>query len=254
MESMKLTINELSEVFNKRMAEFQQNLQSSSIPVVSPTTSNIAAQFNTFRTFVLTALDSLHKQLELLTSKCDALEMRSRRKIILMHGIPESKNEHVASVVAKVFSDHIGMPDINANHFSRCHRLGRINNNKPRPVLIKFKDATSKNKIWFAKTGLKKTGITMSEFLTKDRHKAFMLARQRYGINKCWTKDGNIYVIEDNGSRRCITSVAAVDAVPSSCSDGLPLDTSPPSTTILPNPTHKDSKVSQIRPKRVMKK
>ena len=92
----------------------------------------------------------------------------------------------------------------------------------------------------------------MSEFLTKDKHKAFMLARQCYGINEYWTKDGNIYVIGDNGSRKYITSVAAVDAVTLSCSDGLPLGTSPNYTTILPNPSHKDSKVSQ-RPKKEKK-
>ena len=65
MEAIKQSIQELSQHFQSQMAEFQQNL-SSAIPVASPT-SHITAQFSAFRSFVLSALEGLQLQENILS-------------------------------------------------------------------------------------------------------------------------------------------------------------------------------------------
>ena len=65
--------------------------------------------------------------------------------MILMHGIPEEKNELVSSTAVKVIFEHLSMPGFNATSMSRCYSLGHSNNNKPRPILIKFLGLTLKN-------------------------------------------------------------------------------------------------------------
>ncbi|CAH0718151.1 unnamed protein product, partial [Brenthis ino] len=138
MESMKHTIAELSEHFNSKMAEFQKQLQTSSASATSPA-STIATQFSTFRSFVLTALEGLQKQLDVLSRKQDEFEMRSRKKILLIHGVQESKNEKMSQVVTKIISENLDIP-LKEDDISHCHRLGHSRSDKPRAVLVKFKN------------------------------------------------------------------------------------------------------------------
>ncbi|CAH2061670.1 unnamed protein product, partial [Iphiclides podalirius] len=95
MESIKKSVADLTEHFNLKMAEFQKDLKSA-IPATSPT-SNINHQFNSFRAFVLTALENLQLQVELLSRQNDEIEMRSRRKILLVHGVAEAYNTDAKS-------------------------------------------------------------------------------------------------------------------------------------------------------------
>lgn len=211
MEAIKQSMQDLSQQFHSKMAEFQQNL-SSSIPAASPT-SHVAAQFNTFRSFVLSALEGLQLQINILSKQFDVLEMRSRKKILLLHGIPEQKDENASVVVLNVLSDHFQMPDLALDDLSRCQRLGSATSGKPRPLLLKFRKMSLKSQIWFAKTNLKGSGITLSEFLTKSRHEAFMTARKRLGINKCWTRDGFVIVMGPDGKRHSISSSMELDLI-----------------------------------------
>ncbi|XP_046978098.1 uncharacterized protein LOC124543823 [Vanessa cardui] len=217
MESIKNTIEELTALFNTKMAEFQKELKTS-IPATSPT-SNINSQFNLFRSFVLTALENLQLQVEFLSRQYDQLEMHSRKKIILLHGIAEDSKENVAVRASKTLAEHLNIPNISSDSFRHCHRLGHMITKKPRPVLIKFKDQSVKDKVWSTKSSLKGSGITMSEFLTKGRHKTFLAARQRFGVAKCWTRDGFIIVLSPDGSRHRITTMAELQAIQSAESD-----------------------------------
>ncbi|CAH0714593.1 unnamed protein product, partial [Brenthis ino] len=210
MDSIKQSLNDLAQHFNTTMAEFQQNL-STSIPATSPT-SNIAAQFSTFRNFVLSALENLQQQVNHLSEQQDRLDMNTRKKILLVHGVPD---EDVSTVMIKLLSDRLGMPELSIEDISRCHRIGSSKNDKHRVVLIKFKLLLIRNKVWYSKTKLKSTGITISEFLTKTRHDAFMAARQRFGVSKCWTREGVVFVIAPSGTRHRISSRSELDNISS---------------------------------------
>ena len=154
-------------------------------------------------------------QVNLLSKKFDNMEMRSRRKILLIHGIPESKKEDVTQVTVNELSSRLKDDNLTLEIVTRCHRMGKNTPNKPRPVLIKFKELSQRDRVWFGKSNLKNSGITVSEFLTKECHSVFMAARQRFGVSKCWTKDGCIFVADANGKRHQIFTVTELDAVAS---------------------------------------
>ncbi|CAG4930942.1 unnamed protein product [Colias eurytheme] len=103
-------------------------------------------------------------------------------------------------------------------NINRCHRIGRTGLDKPRPILVKLSDLSIKNKLWYGKTVLKSTGITISEFLTKQRHEAFLAARKQFGINKCWTRDGLVIVLDSKGVKRQVTCMADLNAISQSAS------------------------------------
>ncbi|CAG9790311.1 unnamed protein product [Diatraea saccharalis] len=92
--------------------------------------------------------------------------------------------------------------------------MGRASGDgKPRPILLKVRDIAMRDKIWFAQTVLKKSGITISEFHTKTRHDVFMAACDAFGMNKCFTQQGVIIVIGADGKRMRINTMDELNKI-----------------------------------------
>ncbi|CAG4990938.1 unnamed protein product [Colias eurytheme] len=216
MDTVKQSMVNMTVAFNTRLEEFQQQLDGMKSPATasSSPSAKLAAEFEVFRTFVVTSLKCLTIQVETLSNLFEKQEMRSRRKMLLVHGIPEQAKEDTTSTVVKVISENLELPEINSNAVSLCHRLGSARKDKPRPILIKLQTVPLRDKIWYSKTGFKGTDYTISEFLTKSRHSLFMAARSKVGVSKCWTVNGNIMLVAPDGSRRRLQSQADLDELP----------------------------------------
>lgn len=207
MESLRGTFAEMSAQFHDRMARFEAEQQNSASPSLPP-------EYLAFKKFTLESLRCIQQQMDSFTDELDSVEMRSRRKILLIHGVPENTSEDTASVVANVIHQKLSLPTITALDIRRCHRVGgRAHKSKPRPILVKMKDADIRDKVWYSKTKLKGSGITVSEFLTKIRHQVFVAARDKFGVANCWTKRGDIYVLGSDGVRHRIVSHSQLRAL-----------------------------------------
>lgn len=227
MDAILESQEQLQVLFLQKMDAFQEELKKSPSPV---STSSVAAEFSSFRVFILATLKSLQDQITLLARESDNQEMRTRRKILLIHGLPEVTKEDTSATVVKAVVQQLKVADFTASDISRCHRMGRLSSSdRPRPILVKVLNMTLRNKLWYAKTALKGSGVTLSEFLTKPRHETFMAARQRFGVTKCWTRDGFVFVIGSDGSRHRISCVAEINkiVVPTSPAAG-PKSSKPP--------------------------
>lgn len=210
MEGIQKSIAELAESFNTTMADFQSQIDKATPE--SPTVSSVATQFSAFRAFTLKAIESLQQQVELLGQHMDSMEMRSRRKILLIHGVAEATNEDTSARVVDLLKMHL-KADLTTDKISRSHRMGRPRSNKTRCILVKFRDISDRNATWSAKTALKGTGVIISEFLTKPRHEVFMAARERFGVRNCYTREGSVFVLVKDGDRRCVTCRADLDKI-----------------------------------------
>ncbi|XP_063538678.1 uncharacterized protein LOC134747930 [Cydia strobilella] len=210
MKSIKQSVEEMSVSFNTRMAEFQAQIDMATPG--SPTVSSVAAQFEAFRSFIIKALETLQQQVEFLSHQVDSLEMRSRRKILLFHGVAEEDGEDTSARVVGLLRTHL-KSELTTDDISRSHRMGRPRKNQTRCVLVKFRDISNRNDVWYSKTALKGTGVIVSEFLTKPRHDVFMAARERLGVRNCFTRDGSVYVQVKEGERRCVSSLADLDSI-----------------------------------------
>ncbi|CAG4959489.1 unnamed protein product [Colias eurytheme] len=248
MDSLQQSLAEMTVMFNTRMAEFQNSLLGTN---TTSTNTSLAEDFSLFRNFVVSSITLLHKQISLLFKIQDQQEMRSRRKMLLVHGIGEEKDEDSSSILIKNLSYKMPDAGLSAASISKCHRIGTSKGNKPRPILVKFRDQHIKNKVWMRKTALKNSGVTISEFLTKCRHDLFMAARQHFGVNKCWTRDGIIFVIGSNGKKHRVESSSDLNSVPG-MSDNLNANADPPMATI-DDAVNKESSVG-TRPKRYNRK
>lgn len=209
MEAVHQSMAEMMEVFLRRLDVIQDQL-----PTTQPASpGGIAEELATFKTFVLANFRALQSQIALLSYQVEQGEMRSRRKILLLHGVKEAENENTGQVVAKVMVERLKISGFTLADISRCHRMGRAATDRPRPILYKLSDIALRDRIWATKTSLKGSGITMSEFLTKARHDVFLAARQRFGISKCWTREGNIFVLGPDSSRHRVNSKADFAAI-----------------------------------------
>ncbi|CAG4965391.1 unnamed protein product [Colias eurytheme] len=229
MENLKDNIAQMTENFNTRMAEFQKQLQSSN----TPASSNITTEFSLFQSFILSSLKILQSEVEMLFKLHDIHEMRSRRKILLLHGVKEDNKEDTKAVVLATLSSKLQSLNLDEDSFSRCHRMGHVSTSaaKPRPLLVKFRDVGTKNSVWFSKTKFKNSGVTLSEFLTKSRHETFMAARKKFGLPKCWTKDGNVFVVGSDGEKYQATCLSDLDSIPCARVDNVQLTSSVPLLT-----------------------
>lgn len=213
MDSIKQSMADMSKIFHTKMAQFQLELQQMASETASPS-KKLSLEFNAFKEFILSALKSLQSQIEALADMYDQMEMRNRRKILLVHGVSEEEKDPVKAV-SDMVTKHLKLSNFNiTSSVKQCHRLGKLNTTRPRPILVKFCDLESRSMVWSAKTHLKQTGLTVSEFLTKRRHEIFMMARRRFGISKCWTQDGCIIVLGQGGSRCRVMSMTDLDTIP----------------------------------------
>lgn len=221
-DSIKKSIEELKESFEEKMAEFQSDLNKAGAS--NPAASSVASAFTAFKSCILKALDVIQTQVAQLTQQVDTMEMRSRRKMLVLHGVQEVQDENTAATVVQELKTI--QSSFSVDHIRRCHRLGRPRSSKPRPILVKFCDSAIRDKLWFGKVALKGSGTTISEFLTKSRQETFLAARERFGIRRCWTWEGVIHVLCAGDVRRRVVSLAELEAIP---------DAPEPPTTSTPN-------------------
>lgn len=248
MESVKETMSEMVDMFKASMSEFQQELQKLQKSTSPVTAASLAAEFNNFKEFILSALSALQRQVEFLGREMDRLEMKKRRNMILLHGVKEEKSEDTTARVTSLIAEYLDLPNFSSSSIKLSYRLGRPSVNKNRPIVVKFTDIDVRDKVWFAKTKFKGTGITQSEFLTKDRHNIFLAARQRFGIGKCWTREGRIYVMTADGSRHQVESSCDLRAISQSPIKALGGD------NVDAGSKSADSKTIPPRPKRIIRK
>ena len=85
--------------------------------------------------------------------------------------------------------------EINIEDLDRTHRIGKVNNGKSRPIIVKFARYNVRKKIFHNKRKLKGKN---TESLTMLRVKKLNEARDLYDRNNVWTYDGRIMVKDEN--------------------------------------------------------
>lgn len=197
------TLGDLEQLFTSRMQQYEDKLQraTSSSNSTHPDLASLAVEFAEFKSFVWQALNTMKMQLDALNSAVDRHETAMRRKVLLLHGVPEKPSEKLPETVLEILKTRLKLSEASTNNSIHvCHRLG-TSQQKARPILVRFFTMEHRQLVWDNKKLLKGSGITVSEFLTRTRHVAFMAARKHFGINNCWTIEGKIVVVSPDMSR-----------------------------------------------------
>nr|CAH7729994.1 unnamed protein product [Callosobruchus chinensis] len=180
---------QLEDFFTKSMESFSNRLKQA---VNKGTTDirDLENDYNTFKGDILNILQNIKTMLVNVDNRIDTIEMDSRRNVLLIHGIPEKKEESVTGEVKTVLKTLKLNDDIFSENIEECHRFGLPKSDqtrRPRPVVVKFNNYTFKQAVWGAKKNLKGTNFMITEFLTKNRLNIYNEARKVFGNHKCWT-------------------------------------------------------------------
>ncbi|CAG9781772.1 unnamed protein product [Diatraea saccharalis] len=209
------TQRSLEESFIKKMHDLEQQIQGAGPG--KETVAKVAEEFRTFRELMFNMLGLLRKQINECCMQIEAIETRHRRKALILLGVAESEKEDCKEQVCGILNSKLGLKDISRNSLTVCHRLGSSSSSNTddnhRPILIRFAQVEARTSVWRAKTGLKGTGISVREFLTKSRQAVFSKARLHFGIRSCWTQDGIIFVKSSDGKRHKVVLREELDSL-----------------------------------------
>ena len=78
----------------------------------------------------------LRSENEKLKERVIANEIQSRRDNLILHGIPESRNENLFNKILEALAS-AGIP-FTEREIVRCHRLGKFIKHRQRPVIVRF--------------------------------------------------------------------------------------------------------------------
>lgn len=195
-------LQEISNMFSTKMDDFNADLKRvAATEVVShKELESLSCEFLIFKSLIWKSVSLLKSQMELLLLGLDRHEMMSRRKVLLFHGVEEIKQPDMDKYIIDLLQQKLKLSSITLEDLSTVHRLGS-DTSKPRPILVRFSNYKHRRQAWNAKTLLKNTNVTITEFLTKPRHDLFMAARKHFGMKHCWSSEGRI-VISLSGNRR----------------------------------------------------
>ncbi|KAM3955542.1 uncharacterized protein ACR2FA_001604 [Aphomia sociella] len=185
-------------VLNK-MSHFEAQLKAK-MPHPGVSLLKIQEEFQDFKVQVYSIIKLLQQQITGTSKVLDDIEMRHRRKYLLLSGVSEDVNPNLSQFIVQTLHDKLGISGLTKEKITACHRLGKFMEGKCRPVLLRFSELALKSEVWRRKTSFKGTPYAVSEFLTRQRQLIFVEARKRLGMRKCWTTDGNVIAKLSDGS------------------------------------------------------
>ena len=140
-------------------------------------------------------LTNMYKRAESLSSQVDKQEQYSRRNRLLLHGIPENKNEKTDGLCLVAINEllKLTITEVDIEH---THRIGKPRDvgQKSRPIIVKFVRYHDRKK------NLKEKNISITESLSVTRMKKLKEAKEIHSFKNVWTSDGKILFNDASGN------------------------------------------------------
>ena len=123
-----------------------------------------------------------------------------------------STHQSTDIAVLLLFNEKLGV-DVQIKDIDLTHRIGRQkqrNKDAPRPIIVKFSNYNTRQKVFQARRKLKGPQITIVENLTSKRVAIPSKARNKFGVRNVWSLDGCIFAVVE-GVKARIDSIEQID-------------------------------------------
>lgn len=182
---------------------------------------------------------ALEKDVTELRDLVDAQEQYSRRESLRLFGIPETTGENTNALVMNFCTKMSLDPPLNPSEISRSHRAGEKKQGVNRPLLVKFTNYASRDRVIRSRKNLKQhnsdpacqTPLFVSEDLTRLRaHLAYKarLLKKAGKIRDTWTWDGKVYIQNRHRQVTIITREKELSRFSPPTAEGLAPEDPPP--------------------------
>jgi hypothetical protein len=193
----------MEEVFDRMLRESEKRVLRSIKEEMSDTVREEISQLREDLQPVMELANRMAKLEEKLTkvaSQADWRDKDSRKCNIIVHGMTDKEKETYQDrelVIRKLST----LLKVTAIDFSEARRLGKFNDRKPRPLLIKmvrYRDKADLQSRW---KNLQGSGVSLSDDLTQEERKAksILISKQkeirtRHSSAKCTIRNGSLQV------------------------------------------------------------
>jgi len=129
--------------------------------------------------------------------RINGLDQYSRRNNIIISGIQEDKTEtpmQTTEKIVTILNEKFINLNLHKSDIDISHRLGKIQTDRPRPIIAKFVSRLVRNEVMFRRRELKGTRIFINEDLSHLNR--FMLTAVKKTIpdnEAVWTRDGTLH-------------------------------------------------------------
>jgi len=146
-------------------------------------------------------ITSLESAVVKLRKEIVELKEYSYSNNLVIDGIQEHRYENVEHKVMGFFARNLGIPYPEDMIIDTCHRMGRSNNNKPRPIIIRFVKRSDKMMVLQQGKYLANTRFHMWEHLPaeikEERKDLFRERKERKGRGERVVVRGSRLVVDD---------------------------------------------------------
>lgn len=149
--------------------------------------------------------DSYDKSCKKMEQKVDNMEQQLKNTNIRLIGIKESHGEDVLTQVKNIIDKRLNIPV--SDEIVSAHRVGKKNGDKPRHIVVSFKEKNFKNAVYGKKKLLKGTSIVIKEDLSHGRWKLVKESSELYGYKNVWTFNGAVFVRSGENVKKLISGV-----------------------------------------------
>ncbi|XP_033740525.1 uncharacterized protein LOC117327576 [Pecten maximus] len=133
------------------------------------------------------------------------IEQQGRKNSIRIIGLEDkNRNETVEQSVEKIVNfvkNKLKVPITEAD-IDTAHRLGPYTGQRPRNLICKFTHRRKKMEIIRNRKILKKSGIVITEDLTRINQQRLKLAYELPCVEKSWSMEGKLFALLKNGKKR----------------------------------------------------
>ncbi len=153
-------------------------------------------------------LTSMQNHLKRREQIVEDLQQYTRRNCVIVTGVPEAgKNEDTDSKIKELAKDKMDL-NIEDIDLDRTHRIGKPQDGKPRPIVVKFTRYNTRHEFMKNRKKLKGTKVGVNDLLTLEARnllkRAQDLVQQYNAVLGAWTWDGKVMVQVnfDDGKKR----------------------------------------------------
>lgn len=144
---------------------------------------------------------NVEKQIE-LEQKLDNIQQIQKNKNVRFLHVPETENEMIEEKIFNIINEKMGV-GITKSQITTIYRVGqKIDNGKPRHVIVTFPDTNIKMKVFKKKSLLKGSKFILKEDLTLSRLTVMKTASEKYGFKNVWSMNGTIFAKTENGVKK----------------------------------------------------
>lgn len=144
--------------------------------------------------------------ISLLEQSTDFIQQTLKKNSLRFHGLVLDRETNFSVFICKFINDKL-LVDCKLDDINYVYKSGKKNESKN--FIVNFVRNEIKSQVYYAKSKLKGTGVSIYEDLTKSRYELFVKSKNKYGNKNVWTANGRIFAYS-NGTKLEITSESSL--------------------------------------------